>query len=180
MSTSVYESANLAIDATLGNLGLGASQPLDPDTNPLSIPVTLPDGTERTVQPLVWGGQVFYSQESFDQWAKVRGIALKDYFTRYVEAGKIYDQLAPPGSKIELTAGEHFGNLQIVAVLPTQADGPDGTLVDTMSVTWEIVGAPGQFTSEVPFTASWPSDTVAAMLAKARQVAAIYGTGYGG
>lgn len=180
MPSSVYGSADLALGAALGQLGTGASQPLAPGTNPLSRQLTFPDGTVHTVQPLVWGGDVFYDQPTFRRWAGQHGTTVAAIFKTHPEAQRIYDQLAPETVEATVTAGETIGSLRVLAVLANQSESPAGDLTDTMQITFEIVGRAGNFTVEVVRDDSWPSYAVSAMLDKAFQVQEIYALPYGG
>lgn len=78
----------------------GTSQPLNAGADPFSRMVG-----GRLVQPLQWDGQTFYSQASFEQWAKSHGTSAQAILSKHPSASNIFGQLAPAPSAARPAAG---------------------------------------------------------------------------
>lgn len=67
-----------------------------------------------------------------------------------------------------------FATVDVLAALPDQVVDASGGDVETVAVTWQLVGKPGTFTSNVDFEDFWPELAIAAILYEAQVVQAIY------
>lgn len=61
----------------------------------------------------------------------------------------------------------------VTAVVQSQQIGPDGSLIDSATVTFTIADGAGVGSVEVPLTGDWQDAATAAIQAKADQMAAL-------
>jgi len=139
------------------------SQPLSPATNPESVYQAGGPGGSHLVQPLQWGGQLFYTQSQFAQWAAAHGSSVAAELSNHPEARAIYNQL---GANPYVAATVPDLSRTKVAARTTQV--VEQTPAPTITRTSTPAPAPAPKTSPAPAPAPTPEQKVVIVTSPAK------------